>query len=73
MKQGVVNIVSRHMTTAITINECESRLTEDMAEYFLQLAPPNEPSESASKQKGRRCYHNDINQRPNWETNGSAA
>ena len=32
-----------------------------MAEYFLQLAPPDERSESS------RYYHNNIDQRPNSE------
>jgi secondary thiamine-phosphate synthase enzyme len=48
MKQGVITILSRHTTTAITINERESRLATDMADYFLQLAPPDERSEAAA-------------------------
>uniref|UniRef100_A0A7S1ZBE5 Secondary thiamine-phosphate synthase enzyme n=1 Tax=Ditylum brightwellii TaxID=49249 RepID=A0A7S1ZBE5_9STRA len=64
MKNGVVNIVSRHTTTAITINEKESRLAQDMEQYFLSLAPPDERSSSIAKQDGVRYYHNDIDQRP---------
>jgi thiamine phosphate synthase YjbQ (UPF0047 family) len=64
MKQGVVTVISRHTTTAITINEREKRLAEDMAAYFLQLAPPDERSESPYRQEKRRYFHNDIDQRP---------
>lgn len=66
MTNGVVNVISRHTTTAITINERESRLAQDMAEYFLKLVPPDERSscEQAKKNDGVRYYHNDINQRP---------
>lgn len=64
MAQGVINVISRHTTTAITINERESRLAEDMAKYFLQLAPPDERSESPNREEGRRYFHNDIDQRP---------
>ena len=44
MQQGAVHVISRHTTTAITINERESRLARDMEEYFLSLAPPDERS-----------------------------
>ena len=64
MKNGCVNVISRHTTTAITINERESRLAKDMEEYFLSLAPPDERSSSATAKKGTRYYHNDIDQRP---------
>ena len=68
MKQGVVNVISRHTTTAITINEREKRLAEDMGEYFLNfLAPPDERSESKSSQKGKFYKHNDIDKRPDSE------
>ena len=49
MKNGVVNVISRHTTTAITINERESRLARDMEEYFLKLAPPDERSSSRQR------------------------
>jgi thiamine phosphate synthase YjbQ (UPF0047 family) len=64
MRNGVVNVISRHTTTAITINERESRLAQDMAEYFLQLAPPDERSSSESSKQGVRYKHNDIDERP---------
>ena len=64
MVNGVVNVISRHTTTAITINERESRLAKDMEEYFLQLAPPDERSHSAKATTGVRYQHNDIDQRP---------
>jgi thiamine phosphate synthase YjbQ (UPF0047 family) len=64
MKQGVVNIISRHTTTAITINEREKRLAQDMEQYFLSIAPPDERSEADTAKAGVRYYHNDIDQRP---------
>uniref|UniRef100_A0A7S2XRV4 Secondary thiamine-phosphate synthase enzyme n=1 Tax=Attheya septentrionalis TaxID=420275 RepID=A0A7S2XRV4_9STRA len=64
MKDGVVNVISRHTTTAITINERESRLAQDMQEYFLKLAPPDERSSAETAQQGVTYYHNDIDQRP---------
>jgi thiamine phosphate synthase YjbQ (UPF0047 family) len=64
MKNGVINIISRHTTTAITINERESRLAKDMEEYFLKLAPPDERSSAETAQENVRYYHNDIDQRP---------
>jgi thiamine phosphate synthase YjbQ (UPF0047 family) len=64
MKQGVVHVISRHTTTAITINERESRLADDMAQYFLQLVPPDERSSSPQATAGVRYFHNDIDQRP---------
>jgi thiamine phosphate synthase YjbQ (UPF0047 family) len=67
MKNGVVHVISRHTTTAITINERESRLAQDMAEYFLKLVPPDERSSCEQAQKGVRYYHNDIDQRPDSE------
>jgi len=67
MMNGVVNIISRHTTTAIVINERESRLAKDMEEYFLKLAPPDERSSSQASTKGVRYYHNDIDERPDNE------
>jgi thiamine phosphate synthase YjbQ (UPF0047 family) len=48
LQYGTVSIVSRHTTTAITINERESRLAQDMASYFLQLVPPDARSVAAA-------------------------
>jgi thiamine phosphate synthase YjbQ (UPF0047 family) len=73
MKNGVVHVISRHTTTAITINERESRLAQDMAEYFLKLVPPDERSsceqakQNSSSAVGVRYYHNDIDRRPDSE------
>jgi thiamine phosphate synthase YjbQ (UPF0047 family) len=73
MQQGAVHVISRHTTTAITINERESRLARDMEEYFLSLAPPDARSAAVtaastnSGAAGRRYYHNDIDQRPESE------
>ncbi|KAL7569007.1 hypothetical protein ACA910_021296 [Epithemia clementina (nom. ined.)] len=64
MQQGVVNVISRHTTTAITINERESRLARDMEEFFLSMVPPDERSESVRAKVGVRYQHNDIDQRP---------
>ncbi len=64
MKHGSINIISRHTTTALTINERESRLAKDMQQYFLSLAPPDERSSAAAAKEGVRYFHNDIDQRP---------
>jgi len=62
---GTVTVLSRHTTTAITINERESRLARDTASFLLQLAPPDERSEAAPVAvPGVRYEHNDIDQRP---------
>ena len=67
MKNGVVTVISRHTTTALCINERESRLASDMEEYFLGLAPPDERSSAETAKKGVRYYHNDIDQRPDGQ------
>lgn len=64
MKHGTINVISRHTTTAVTINEKESRLVRDMEKYFLSLAPPDERSSASTARKGIRYFHNDIDQRP---------
>jgi thiamine phosphate synthase YjbQ (UPF0047 family) len=64
LKSGTVTVISRHTTTAITINERESRLARDMADFFLRLAPPDERSKADSAMPGTRYEHNDIDQRP---------
>mmetsp|Transcript_21545 Transcript_21545/g.24493 ORF Transcript_21545/g.24493 Transcript_21545/m.24493 type:complete len:253 (+) Transcript_21545:198-956(+) len=64
MKNGSINIISRHTTTAITINERETRLAKDMETYFLSLAPPDERSSAETAKSGVRYFHNDIDQRP---------
>ena len=61
---GTVTILSRHTTTAITINERESRLARDLEQFLFQLAPPDERSSSRVAVPGVRYQHNDIDQRP---------
>ena len=67
LKQGTVTVISRHTTTAITINERESRLAKDMEKYFLELAPPDERSSSKEARHGVSYFHNDIDERPESE------
>lgn len=52
IKSGIASITSQHTTTAITINENESRLLQDIEKYFLQLAPAD-----------AHYLHNDIHLR----------
>ncbi|KAL3761182.1 hypothetical protein ACHAWU_000277 [Discostella pseudostelligera] len=67
MSNGVIHVISQHTTTAITINERESRLAQDIANYFLKICPPDERSSSEKKVPGVRYLHNDIDQRPDGE------
>jgi thiamine phosphate synthase YjbQ (UPF0047 family) len=67
MRNGVIHVISRHTTTAITINERESRLAADVEKYFLSICPPDERSSSENKVPGVRYLHNDIDQRPDGE------
>lgn len=56
--EGYVNLLSRHTTTAITINENETRLLDDVRQFLHRLAPPNAP-----------YLHNDLHLRQapdNW-------
>ncbi|WP_133512083.1 secondary thiamine-phosphate synthase enzyme YjbQ [Candidatus Thiosymbion oneisti] len=46
---GFLTVTSRHTTTAITINEHEERLLEDIRRFFTRLVPP-----------GEAYLHNDI-------------
>ena len=46
----------QHTTTAVTLNEHESRLIQDMRDYFARIAPPDDP-----------YLHNDIHLRPSTE------
>jgi thiamine phosphate synthase YjbQ (UPF0047 family) len=64
MVNGLLTVISRHTTTSLTINEWESRLTQDMAETFLNLVPPDERSISPASREGVAYKHNDINLRP---------
>ena len=67
MKNGVIHVISRHTTTAITINERESRLAQDVEQFFLKICPPDERSSSEKKAVGVRYLHNDIDHRPDGE------
>lgn len=56
--EGFVNVLSRHTTTAIAINEAEERLLDDIRQFLHRLAPPTAP-----------YLHNDLHYReapPNW-------
>jgi thiamine phosphate synthase YjbQ (UPF0047 family) len=64
MTAGTVTVISRHTTTAIVINEYESRLARDIAATFQRLIPPDERSLSSGAGQGVRYQHNDIDQRP---------
>jgi thiamine phosphate synthase YjbQ (UPF0047 family) len=64
MTSGTVSVISRHTTTAITINERESRLARDMEVFFLRLTPPDERSGAKTAVSGIRYEHNDIDKRP---------
>ena len=66
MKQGCVNVVSMHTTTAITINEWESRLVRDVRAWLLKLAPPDDRSFIGTDQN-IFYKHNDIDTRPDSE------
>lgn len=41
--EGFVNVMSRHTTTAITINEMETRLVDDVRQFLPKLVSPHEP------------------------------
>lgn len=67
MRNGVIHVISRHTTTAITINERESRLAQDVEKFFLKICPPDERSSSKDRVSGTRYMHNDIDRRPDGE------
>ncbi len=52
IRQGMLLVTSRHTTTALTINENESRLIEDIENFFSRLVPADAP-----------YLHNDIHLR----------
>jgi len=49
IRNGFVTVTSRHTTTALTINENEQRLLEDVKTFLTRLIPPRE-----------HYLHNDI-------------
>ena len=67
MRDGSVNLISRHTTTAITINEWESRLVRDIRAWLLRLAPPDDRSAVGEVSAGVAYKHNDIDTRPESE------
>ena len=77
MVEGVIHVMSRHTTTALTINEYESRLARDVATVLMKLVPPDERSmimttttttqsnnnnNNNTSKNGIRYQHNDIEQ-----------
>lgn len=54
IQHGQVLVFSRHTTTALAINEFESRLIEDIKVYLQKLAPSSDS-----------YLHNDLHLRPN--------
>jgi thiamine phosphate synthase YjbQ (UPF0047 family) len=63
LREGTINVITRHTTCGITINEWESRLARDLRSWLLRLAPPDDRSEIGMG-TGTRYEHNDIDQRP---------
>ncbi|GIL76822.1 hypothetical protein Vretimale_8709 [Volvox reticuliferus] len=58
LQEGCVHVLSRHTTTALTINENETRLLDDVRQFLSRLAPAGDP-----------YLHNDLHLRPapdNW-------
>ena len=64
---GSVNVISKHTTTAVTINEWESRLVDDVRSWILKLAPPDDRSAVGAAGGNVRYLHNDIETRPDSE------
>ena len=52
LRDGSVNVISRHTTTCITINEWESRLAKDLRGWLLALAPPDDRSTAGAPGAG---------------------
>ena len=42
LKNGIVNVFTLHTTTAITINEDDTKLEEDIARFMVKLVPEDE-------------------------------
>ncbi|KAL6761918.1 hypothetical protein V8C86DRAFT_1785127 [Haematococcus lacustris] len=58
LREGLATVLSRHTTTAVTINEFEPRLLDDVRQFVRKLAPPQDP-----------YLHNDLHLRaapPDW-------
>ncbi|MCG7938102.1 MAG: secondary thiamine-phosphate synthase enzyme YjbQ [Candidatus Thiodiazotropha lotti] len=54
LKEGLVTITSLHTTCALAVNENEERLFDDIRNYFLTIAPKDQPYK-----------HNDLHLRVN--------
>ncbi|ODB89655.1 hypothetical protein A3194_10915 [Candidatus Thiodiazotropha endoloripes] len=54
LKEGLVTITSLHTTCALAVNENEERLFDDIRNYFLTIAPEDQPYK-----------HNDLHLRVN--------
>ncbi len=54
ISEGTVTITSLHTTCALSVNENEERLFDDIRDFFLKIAPPEEPYK-----------HNDLHLRTN--------
>ena len=66
LREGSVNVITRHTTCGITINEWESRLARDLRTWLLRLAPPDDRSEIGTG-ANVAYLHNDISTRPESE------
>lgn len=53
LREGLVVAAGQHTTTALVVNENESRLLADIERFFLELVPPDRP-----------WLHNDLHLRP---------
>lgn len=43
IKEGILTISSLHTTCALSVNENEERLVDDIRNFFLSIAPPERP------------------------------
>ena len=64
MREGSVNVISKHTTCGVTINEWESRLARDLRRWLFNLAPPDDRSTVGTVGGGVSYEHNDISARP---------
>ena len=67
LSEGSINVISRHTTCGVTINEWESRLARDLRTWLLRLAPPDDRSEVGTANANVLYEHNDIDVRPESE------
>ena len=43
VQNGIINVISRHTTTGVTVNESLECLESDMSEFLSRLAPEDWP------------------------------